>query len=172
MFRVDLPRVMPIERACFLNPWTEGQFRELLAEADDPATGTYCVVSRRAGNWEAVVGYIIFQVHLREDYIDLMSVAVSPPYQKRGIGSELVRFVKEVLGRDVSCCIARLPETHSLPQYFFALNGFDPVAVEIDHDGRRFIVVSYDLRPSEHGAPEDDGASVIARLLDGDAKVR
>jgi len=76
----DLPSITDIESDQFPDPWTAGVFREII---DHDNQTLYA-----AKNGEQVVGYIA--VWILEDELHILNICVAGPYQRQGIGSQLL----------------------------------------------------------------------------------
>ena len=83
----DAPMVAELEKQCFSDPWSE---KSIASEAENPLS--YWLVAEIEG---AVVGYIGSQTVL--DAADVMNIAVSPAYRRRGIGEALVNALVDYL---------------------------------------------------------------------------
>lgn len=98
----DLPRLMEIERAGFLHPWSEQQLRNelsnawsvVLAAVEDAPTGR-----------ERMAGYVI--VWVVHDELHVLNVATAPEDRRRGVGRALMEEAAR-LGRSRSCRLATL----------------------------------------------------------------
>src|SRR4051794_28612730 len=77
----DLDRVLSIENAVHMHPWTRGNF------ADSVDAGYHCWIAERGVQ---LVGYGIVMIAAGEAH--LLNLSVSPQWQRRGIGRELTHF--------------------------------------------------------------------------------
>lgn len=77
----DLDAVMAIESVVYPHPWTRGNFRDSLA------AGYQCWIAEISGT---VAAYSVAMIAAGEAHLLNLSVAV--PWQRRGLGSELLRF--------------------------------------------------------------------------------
>lgn len=84
----DLAAVEAIEQSAYTHPWTRGNF------ADSLAAGYHCWIMERGG---IIAGYAVTMVAVGEAHLLNLSIAV--PLQRRGLGSELLRFMVQ-LARD------------------------------------------------------------------------
>ena len=80
-------QVAGLEQICFSDPWPEAA---VASELDNPLS--YWLV---ALDGETVVGYVGSQTVLGE--ADIMNVAVSPAFRRRGIAAELLERLKNDL---------------------------------------------------------------------------
>ncbi|MCL6555293.1 MAG: ribosomal protein S18-alanine N-acetyltransferase [Burkholderiales bacterium] len=78
----DLPRVMEIERDLYPFPWTEGNFRDSLQ------AGYSCWVCQVAGH---TVGYAVLMLVADEAHV--LNIAIARAWQRRGLGSSLMRHL-------------------------------------------------------------------------------
>ena len=79
----DLAAVAEIERLCFNEPWSEASLELLLKD------GNFGVVAIEDGAVAAYVGVIAFAPEA-----DVTNVATHPDYRRRGIGAEVLGFLK------------------------------------------------------------------------------
>ena len=84
----DLDAVMTIEGAIYAHPWTRGNF------SDSIAAGYHCWIVECAGE---ITGYTVVMVAAGEAH--LLNLSVAGPWQRRGIGREVLAFVLK-LARD------------------------------------------------------------------------
>lgn len=84
----DLDAVEAIERSVYTHPWTRGNF------ADSLAAGYQCHVMECAAG---IAGYCVLMVAAGEAH--LLNLSIAAPLQRRGLGSELLRFAIQ-LARD------------------------------------------------------------------------
>ena len=88
MTRPDLDAVLAIEEAVYPHPWTRGNF------ADSLASGYHCWTVERGGE---IAGYTVVTIAAGEAH--LLNLSVAAPWQRRGLGRELLGFVLK-LARD------------------------------------------------------------------------
>ena len=88
MTGADLDAVEVIEQAVYTHPWTRGNF------ADSLASGYHCWLMEKDGR---VIGYAVTMVAAGEAH--LLNLSIAADLQRRGLGSELLRFVLQ-LARD------------------------------------------------------------------------
>jgi len=77
----DIPRILEIERASFLTPWTEGMFRSQIRFKDHAIN----IVLVDGG---ALIGYAAAWIVY--DEIHLLSIAVEPEKRRQGLGREML----------------------------------------------------------------------------------
>ena len=78
----DLDAVMEIENAIYPYPWTRGNF------SDSLDAGYHCWIIEDDG---AVIGYCVVMIAAGEAH--LLNLSIAPGWQRRGLGSALLRFV-------------------------------------------------------------------------------
>jgi ribosomal-protein-alanine N-acetyltransferase len=88
MTAADLDAVVAIEDSIYPHPWTRGNF------ADSLHAGYHCWIVERGGS---VSAYCIVMIAAGEAH--LLNLSVAAPWQRRGMGRELLRFVLK-LARD------------------------------------------------------------------------
>ncbi len=88
-------QVAELEKLCFCDPWSE---RSIASELTNPLS--YWLV---ALDGDCVAGYIGSQSVMGES--DMMNVAVSPDYRRRGIGEGLVSALSTALKERGNGCL-------------------------------------------------------------------
>lgn len=83
----DVSAIAELEKLCFSDPWSE---KSIASEVDNRLS--YWLVAEIDG---VVAGYVGSQTVL--DAADMMNLAVSPDYRRRGIGQALVNALVEHL---------------------------------------------------------------------------
>ncbi len=90
MAATDLDAVQAIEQSVYSHPWTHGNF------IDSLEAGYQCWIMERDGR---IAGYCVVMIAAGEAH--LLNLSIVLPLQRRGYGSELLRFVVK-LARDYS----------------------------------------------------------------------
>lgn len=85
MTEQDLDRVMRIERACHVAPWTTAIFRDCLN------VGYQCVVMEHSG---AVIAYGVLSIAVNEAHI--FNLCVDPTNQRQGHGRQMLSYLVEM----------------------------------------------------------------------------
>jgi ribosomal-protein-alanine N-acetyltransferase len=81
----DLPRIMEIEAAGFLHPWSENLLR---AELAHPWSSLLAAVAEAEGSGELIIGYLIsWLVH---DELQILNVGTAPEARRSGVGRALM----------------------------------------------------------------------------------
>jgi len=88
MTAADVDAVTAIEDTIYPHPWTLGNF------SDSLAAGYHCWIVECAGE---MVGYTVVMIAAEEAH--LLNLSVAAPWQRRGIGREILTFVMK-LARD------------------------------------------------------------------------
>ena len=78
----DLDTVMAIENEVYPHPWTRGNF------SDSLAAGYHCWIAECGGE---MAGYTVVAIAAGEAH--LLNLSVAGPWQRRGIGREMLNFV-------------------------------------------------------------------------------
>jgi ribosomal-protein-alanine N-acetyltransferase len=142
MTAADLDTVVAVEGTIYPHPWTRGNF------SDSLQAGYHCWVLECGG---AAAAYTVVMIAAGEAH--LLNLSVAGPWQRRGIGRELLKFVLK-LARDYGAARIFLEARPSNEAAIglYASAGFAEVAV----------------RPSYYpaGAGRED-AIVLERSLEG-----
>jgi [ribosomal protein S18]-alanine N-acetyltransferase len=94
MRHADLPRVMEIERAAFVHPWSDALLaRELSHDWSTVLLATAPRPRPAGGEAEAILGFVVFW--LVHDELHVLNVAVAPEERKRGVARALMRQAEE-----------------------------------------------------------------------------
>ena len=94
MEEADLPMVMEIEDACFINPWKESDF--LYEMHENPLSNLWVIeLSNASLNLKSVVGFADYWQTF--DSGTICQIAIHPELQRNHIGSELL---KEIIDDD------------------------------------------------------------------------
>jgi len=85
----DLPQIVAIERAAFVDPWEEGTLQESLAYYPE----TFFVAKSNGD----VAGFVAGGIEDtgEEVYGHIMNLAVAPEYRRRGVGHHLIRRLEQ-----------------------------------------------------------------------------
>lgn len=130
-----LDRVVTIERAVHVHPWTRGNF------SDSISAGYHCWVAHREA---ALVGYGVVMIAAGEAHLLNLSVALD--WQRLGIGSELTRFFVK-LARDYGAdrIYLEVRPSNAAARALYSTHGFAEVGVRRDYyptaDGREDAVI-------------------------------
>ncbi|MBX9905002.1 MAG: ribosomal protein S18-alanine N-acetyltransferase [Burkholderiales bacterium] len=114
MVAQDLTAVEAIERSVYTHPWTIGNFTDSLE------AGYHCWILEREGR---VAGYSVVMIAAGEAH--LLNLSIALPLQRRGLGSELLRFVVK-LARDYAAQTIYLEvrESNAAGRALYAQHGF------------------------------------------------
>ena len=115
----DLVVVQAIERAVYSHPWTIGNFTDSLD------AGYHCWIMERDGG---VAGYSVVMIAAGEAH--LLNLSIALPLQRRGLGSELLRFVVK-LAQDCAAQTIYLEvrESNAAGRALYAQHGFAEIGV-------------------------------------------
>lgn len=80
----DLDAVLQIEPAIYSHPWTRGNFNDSLKAGHEA-----CVLTQQ----DEIVGYSLMSLVL--DEAELLNISVAAPYQKQGLGRQLLAHMLE-----------------------------------------------------------------------------
>lgn len=117
MVAQDLSAVEAIERSVYTHPWTIGNFTDSLE------AGYHCWILEREGR---VAGYSVVMSAAGEAH--LLNLSIALPLQRRGLGSELLRFVVK-LARDhaAQTIYLEVRESNAAGRALYAQHGFDEI---------------------------------------------
>jgi len=140
MTAADIDAVVAIEDAVYPHPWTLGNF------ADSITAGYHCWVVECAGE---MAGYTVVMIAAGEAH--LLNLSVSAPWQRRGIGRELLNFVLK-LARDYGAKMIFLEvrPSNAAAVALYASAGFAEIALRRSYypagDAREdAVVMQFDL---------------------------
>lgn len=134
MTGADLDAVEVIEQAVYTHPWTRGNF------ADSLASGYHCWLMEKDGR---VIGYAVTMVAAGEAH--LLNLSIAADLQRRGLGSELLRFVLQ-LARDCDAGTIYLEvrASNTAGRALYARHGFAEIGIRKGyypaHEGREDAV--------------------------------
>lgn len=119
MTAADLDAVIAIEDAIYPHPWTRGNF------ADSIAAGYHCWIVESGGE---VTGYTVVAVAAGEAH--LLNLSVAAPWQRRGVGREVLSFVLK-LARDYGArkILLEVRPSNGAALALYAAGGFTEIAV-------------------------------------------
>lgn len=115
----DLDAVTAIERAIYPYPWTRGNF------SDSLDAGYHCWIVECSG---AVVGYSVVMIAAGEAH--LLNLSVAAGWQRRGLGTELLRFIIK-LARDYAAgkIYLEVRPSNTAARALYGRAGFAEIAV-------------------------------------------
>lgn len=116
--RADLQQMIQIERASFDDPWTAEEFIQHF----NCKSVSSIVVCERQGEIDEVVGYLFYQC--LKQHINIVSMAVSPIYQRKGKALAMLTKVMEKTSPTRRKVIAVVRETNLPAQLLFKKAGF------------------------------------------------
>jgi ribosomal-protein-alanine N-acetyltransferase len=131
----DLDAVTAIERDVYTHPWTRGNF------SDSLKAGYHCWIAESGGH---IIGYTVVMIAAGEAH--LLNMSVAGEWQRRGLGSELLRFVIK-LARDYAAdrIYLEVRPSNAAARALYGGAGFAEIAVRRDYypagDGREDAVV-------------------------------
>jgi [ribosomal protein S18]-alanine N-acetyltransferase len=119
MTAADLDAVVSIEDAIYPHPWTRGNF------ADSLLADYHCWIVECGG---VVSGYTVVTVAAGEAH--LLNLSVAAPWQRRGMGRELLKFVLK-LARDYGAgrMLLEVRPSNGAALALYAQAGFSEIAV-------------------------------------------
>jgi ribosomal-protein-alanine N-acetyltransferase len=119
MAGADLDAVTAIEKSIYPRPWTRGNF------SDSLAAGYHCWIVECGG---ALAGYTVVMIAAGEAH--LLNLSVAAPWQRRGLGRELLSFVQK-LARDYAAqkILLEVRPSNKAARSLYAAAGFSEIAV-------------------------------------------
>ena len=118
MTGADLDALVAIEETIYPHPWTRGNF------SDSLAAGYHCWIAECGGE---MAGYTVVTIAAGEAH--LLNLSVAGPWQRRGIGRELLNFVLR-LARESGAAriLLEVRPTNSAARALYAAAGFAEIA--------------------------------------------
>jgi ribosomal-protein-alanine N-acetyltransferase len=121
MVRRDMPEVTSIESQCYHDPWSEGEFIDILRKRS--VIGMVAEAREKNGDNTKIVGYMVYELYKHR--IDLLNLAVHPSHRKQGVGRAMVQKLKHKLSPTRRKWITAYAAEHNLNgQLFFRALGF------------------------------------------------
>lgn len=120
MIRADMPAVQELESWAFEFPWTEVDFIRCLRQRN--------CIGMVAEQDDQFAGFMIYELH--QSRLHLLSLAVNKEFQRRGVGTAMVKKLTGKLSHDHRNRITlEVRETNLAAQLFFKHTGFRAVKV-------------------------------------------
>ena len=118
MTGADLDAVIAIEETIYPHPWTRGNFSDALV------AGYHCWIAECGGE---MAGYTVVTIAAGEAH--LLNLSVASPWQRRGIGRELLNFVLR-LARESGAgrILLEVRPSNSAARALYAAAGFAEIA--------------------------------------------
>ena len=111
-------QIAELEKVCFNDPWSE---KSIASELDNPLS-LWLV----AMDGETLAGYVGSQSVM--GWADMINIAVSPEYRRRGIAYELVeRLVAALQKQNVTCLTLEVRDSNAPAQALYRELGFQQV---------------------------------------------
>lgn len=119
MTAADLEAVVAVENSIYPHPWTRGNF------ADSLAAGYHCWIVECGGE---MAGYTI--VAVAADEAHLLNLSVAAPWQRQGIGREILNFALR-LARDYGAkkIFLEVRPSNTAALALYAAEGFSRIGV-------------------------------------------
>lgn len=123
MTSADLDAIASIEQAIYSHPWTRGNF------SDSLEAGYHCWAVECGGE---TAGYTVVMIAAGEAH--LLNLTVSVPWQRRGVGRELLNFVLK-LARDYGAqqMFLEVRLSNTAARSLYAAAGFSEITVRPDY---------------------------------------
>lgn len=137
MTNKDLPAVLGLEKMCFPVPWNEQEFRGYLSKNK--------IIAKIYEVNNSLVAYSMHELYKTK--IDLISIAVHPKAQRRGVGTEIIKSIVSKLGPDRDLLEASVSDTNLNMHLFLRHLGFKAKKT-LRVEGQDFYLFEY-----YHGKP-------------------
>jgi ribosomal-protein-alanine N-acetyltransferase len=123
MMEADLDKVVVIEEHVHAHPWTRGNF------VDSLSAGYHCWVAEHDSE---IVAYGVLTVAAGEAH--LLNLSVSGAWQRRGIGSQMTRFLLQ-LARDYGAekMFLEVRPSNAAARALYARSGFSEIGRRRDY---------------------------------------
>ena len=123
MTGADVDAVVAIEEAIYPHPWTRGNF------SDSLAASYHCWIAECGGE---MAGYTVVAIAAGEAH--LLNLSVASPWQRRGIGREMLNFVLR-LARESGAgrILLEVRPSNSAARALYAAAGFAEIATRRDY---------------------------------------
>ena len=113
----DLGAIAEIEKLCFFDPWSEKSLELLLRD------GNFGITAEEDGKVVAYVGVISAPPEG-----EITNVATHPDFRRRGIGAELLEFLKEeAKTRGIDSLYLEVRRSNSAARNLYEKSGFEVV---------------------------------------------
>ena len=123
MTAADLDSVVAIEEGIYPHPWTRGNF------GDSLAAGYHCWIAECG---EAIAGYCVVAIALGEAH--LLNMSVAAPWQRRGIGREVLGFVVRLAHESGAARILlEVRPSNEAARALYTTAGFTTIATRRDY---------------------------------------
>lgn len=114
MTGADLDAVIAIEETIYPHPWTRGNFSDALV------AGYHCWIAECGGE---MAGYTVVTIAAGEAH--LLNLSVASPWQRRGIGREMLNFVLRLArGSGAGRILLEVRPSNSAARALYAAAGF------------------------------------------------
>ncbi len=116
-----LDKIAEFEALCFSTPWSRKSFADSMANEQVISLFTATVDNK-------IVGYICL-FHLFEEG-ELLNIAVSPDYRKRGIAQEMINKMFDIFKqKSVTRITLEVRESNENAKNLYLKNGFKPIGI-------------------------------------------
>ena len=132
MTNKDLPAVLGLEKMCFPIPWNEQEFREYLDKRK--------IVTKIYEVKNSLVAYSMYELYKTK--IDLISIAVHPKAQRKGVGTEIIKSIISVLNPQRNLLEASVSDTNLNMHLFLRHLGFKAKKT-VRVEGQDFYLFQY-----------------------------
>jgi ribosomal-protein-alanine N-acetyltransferase len=119
----DVDEVLAIEQAVQAYPWTRGNFVDVLSQ------GYVCRVDEDGGG---IRGYVVLRLVL--DEAELLTIGVSAPQQRKGLGREMLREMLDVAReKNIRRVFLEVRASNAVALALYRSTGFSEIGVRRDY---------------------------------------
>ena len=137
MTKQDMPAVLGLEKLCFPVPWNEQEFLGYLEKKN--------IIGKIYEVNNSLVAYVIYKFYKTK--IDLISIAVHPKAQRRGVGTAIIKSLASKLGPRRNLIEVSVSDTNLTMHLFLRQLGFKAKKT-LRVEGQDFYLFEY-----FHGKP-------------------
>lgn len=126
MIRRDMPEVLAIESDVFPRPWPEDDFIRCLRQRN--CIGMVTVGIDERGQEQSILGYVIYELH--KSRLEILNLAVKRSNWRNGIGSKMLRKLKDKLSNQRRNVLAfDVADFNLVGQLFLRANGLGATTI-------------------------------------------
>lgn len=137
LIRMDLDRVLEIERTSSSSPWTEDEFLQTLRGRNN--------IGMVIEHEQEIVGFMIYR--LNRGYIQLLNMAISPDHRHEGAGKAMIdKLIGKLPVQRRTRLVVTVPESDLGAHLFLKACGLKAVDIEKQYDDEDLYVFEYSVK--------------------------